>query len=87
MDSRIPSILNEAMRECNICSSEILGLREGFFSGAMQQIYHIRGDKFPNMDKSLGPEVRSTERPITIKDLKDPFFRQVYGERSMYLSR
>ena len=22
-----------------------------------------------------------------IKDLKDPFFRQVYGERSMYLSR
>jgi hypothetical protein len=23
----------------------------------------------------------------TIKDLKDPFFRQVYGERSMYLSR
>jgi hypothetical protein len=24
---------------------------------------------------------------VFIKDLKDPFFRQVYGERSMYLSR
>ncbi len=23
----------------------------------------------------------------TIKDLKDPFFREVYGERSMYLNR
>ena len=22
-----------------------------------------------------------------IKDLKDPFFRQVYGEQSMYLSK
>jgi carbamoyl-phosphate synthase large subunit len=45
-------------------------------------------DKFPNVDKSLGPEVKSTGEAIYfIKDLKDPFFRQVYGERSMYLSR
>ena len=40
------------------------------------------------MDKSLGPEMKSTGEAIYfIKDLKDPFFRQVYGERSMYLSR
>jgi carbamoyl-phosphate synthase large subunit len=44
-------------------------------------------DKFPNVDKSLGPEMKSTGEAIYfIKDLKDPFFRQVYGERSMYLS-
>ncbi len=45
-------------------------------------------DKFPNVDKSLGPEMKSTGEAIHfIKDLKDPFFREVYGERSMYLSR
>ncbi len=45
-------------------------------------------DKFPDVDKSLGPEMKSTGEAIYfIKDLKDPFFREVYGERSMYLSR
>jgi hypothetical protein len=40
-------------------------------------------DKFPNVDKSLGPEMKSTGEAIYfIKDLKDPFFRQVYGERA-----
>src|SRR6187551_2058422 len=39
-------------------------------------------DKFPNVDKRLGPEMKSTGEAIYfIKDLKDPFFRQVYGER------
>ncbi len=43
---------------------------------------------FPNVDKSLGPEMKSTGEAIYfIRDLRDPFFRQVYGERSMYLSR
>jgi hypothetical protein len=31
--------------------------------------------------------MKRTGERSTIKDLKDPFFRQVYGERSMYLSR
>ncbi len=45
-------------------------------------------DKFPNVDKLLGPEMKSMGEEIYfIKDLKDPFFRQVYGERSMYLSK
>ena len=45
-------------------------------------------EKFPNVDKSLGPEMKSNGEAIYfIRDLKDPFFRQVYGERSMYLSR
>lgn len=31
--------------------------------------------------------MKRTDERSTIKDLKDPFFRQVYGERSMYLRR
>jgi hypothetical protein len=64
-------------------------------------------DKFPNVDKSLGPEaafafrfgarrMKSTGEAIYfIQDMKQEpvpggdagFFRQMYGERSMYLSR
>lgn len=84
----MPSMLNEVISERNNSSSETLGLREGFFSAAMAPRYRIAHDKFPNVDKSLGPEMKSTGEAIhVIKDLKDPFFRQVYGERSMYLSR
>jgi len=44
--------------------------------------------QFPNLDKSLGPEMKNTGEAIHfIKDLRDPFFREVYAERSMYLSR
>ncbi len=31
--------------------------------------------------------MKSTGERPTIKDLKDPFFRQVYGEISTFLSR
>ncbi len=77
----------------------------------MVKVPDFRIDKFPDVDKSLGPEaafappraetlwrasafrfgargMKSTGEAIYfIKDLKDSFFRQVYGERSMYLSR
>jgi carbamoyl-phosphate synthase large subunit len=43
-------------------------------------------DKFPNVDKKLGPEMKSTGEMIRfIKDLKDPYFRELERERSMYL--
>jgi carbamoyl-phosphate synthase large subunit len=43
-------------------------------------------DKFPNVDKRLGPEMKSTgERIRFIKDLKDPYFRELDRNRSMYL--
>jgi carbamoyl-phosphate synthase large subunit len=43
-------------------------------------------EKFPNVDKSLGPEMKSTGEAIYfIKDLKDPFFRELDRNRSMYL--
>jgi carbamoyl-phosphate synthase large subunit len=45
-------------------------------------------DKFPNVNKELGPEMKSTGEAIYfIDDLKDPFFRKVYSERNLYLSR
>lgn len=45
-------------------------------------------DKFPNVDKELGPEMKSTGEAIRfIKDLNDPFFRKLDRERSMYLRR
>ena len=45
-------------------------------------------DKFPNVDKNLGPEMRSTGEGIRfIKDLSDPFFRELDRQRYMYLTR
>ena len=45
-------------------------------------------DKFPNVDKELGPEMKSTGEAIYFIDsLKDKFFRDIYTERNLYLSR
>jgi carbamoyl-phosphate synthase large subunit len=45
-------------------------------------------DKFPNVDKNLGPEMKSTGEKIHfIENLKDPVFRKLYSERKLYLSR
>ena len=45
-------------------------------------------EKFPDVKKELGPEMKSTGEAIRfIKDLKDPFFMKIYSERNMHLSR
>ena len=45
-------------------------------------------DKFPEIDKELGPEMKSTGEAIRfIKDLEDPYFRKLYRDKSMYLSK
>src|SRR5215813_8731435 len=45
-------------------------------------------EKFPGVSRELGPEMKSTGEAIRfIKDLRDPYFRQLYKDRSMYLSR
>ena len=45
-------------------------------------------NKFPNVDKNLGPEMKSTGEEIRfIKDLTDPFFRELERNRNMYLTR
>ncbi len=43
-------------------------------------------NKFPNVDKRLGPEMKSTGEAIRfIKDTTDPYFRELERNRSRYL--
>jgi carbamoyl-phosphate synthase large subunit len=45
-------------------------------------------DKFPEVQKELGPEMKSTGEAIRfIKDLHDPYFRKLVKDKSMYLSK
>ena len=45
-------------------------------------------EKFPDVNKELGPEMKSTGEGIRfIEDLRDPFFRKIYSERNLYLSK
>ncbi len=45
-------------------------------------------NKFPNVNRELGPEMKSTgESILFVKDTKDPEFREIYSKKSMYLSR
>ncbi|MFM9008015.1 MAG: carbamoyl-phosphate synthase large subunit, partial [Bacteroidota bacterium] len=45
-------------------------------------------EKFRDVNKELGPEMKSTGEAIYfIEDLEDDFFQQVYSERNLYLSR
>lgn len=45
-------------------------------------------EKFPGVDKELGPEMKSTGEAIQfIDDLQDPFFKELDRRRSMYLTR
>ena len=45
-------------------------------------------NKFPNVNKELGPEMKSTGEAIYfIDDLSDDFFLKIYSERNLYLSR
>ncbi len=45
-------------------------------------------DKFPGVSRELGPEMKSTGEAIRfIKDLYDPYFRDLFKKKSMYLSR
>ncbi|MDA0194082.1 MAG: carbamoyl-phosphate synthase large subunit [Bacteroidetes bacterium] len=45
-------------------------------------------DKFPNVNKELGPEMKSTGESIYfIDDLMDDYFLKIYSERNLYLSK
>ncbi|WOK06751.1 carbamoyl-phosphate synthase large subunit [Imperialibacter roseus] len=45
-------------------------------------------NKFPNVNKELGPEMKSTGEAIYfIDDLMDDYFLKIYSERNLYLSR
>lgn len=45
-------------------------------------------NKFPNVNKELGPEMKSTGEAIYfIDDLLDDYFLEIYAKRNLYLSR
>ena len=45
-------------------------------------------NKFPNVNKQLGPEMKSTgESILFIEDLKDDAFYDLYARRKMYLTK
>jgi len=45
-------------------------------------------NKFPDVNKELGPEMKSTGEAIYfIDDLMDDYFMNIYSERNLYLSR
>ena len=45
-------------------------------------------NKFPNVNKELGPEMKSTGESIYfIDDLMDDYFLNIYSERNLYLSK
>lgn len=45
-------------------------------------------NKFPDVNKELGPEMKSTGESIYfIDDLMDDYFMKIYSERNLYLSR
>ena len=45
-------------------------------------------DKFPEVQKEVGPEMKSTGEAIYfIDDLNDEYFQDIYSERNLYLSK
>ena len=45
-------------------------------------------NKFPKVNKKLGPEMKSTGESIYFIDsLRDPVFKKIYSERNLYLSK
>lgn len=45
-------------------------------------------EKFPDIQKELGPEMKSTGEAIYfIDDLHDEYFQKIYSERNLYLSK
>jgi carbamoyl-phosphate synthase large subunit len=45
-------------------------------------------EKFPDIQKELGPEMKSTGEAIYfIENLQDEYFHQIYSERNLYLSK
>lgn len=70
--------------EMKVKDFDITPVKEGYAIKIPVFSFH----KFPNVNKELGPEMKSTGEAIYfIDDLKDPFFQKIYKERNMYLSK
>lgn len=94
--SRTVPFIAKAYREpyVNYATKVMLGAKLSEFNfnphkeGYAIKIPVFSFDKFPNVNKELGPEMKSTGEAIRfIDNLKDKFFREVYSERNLYLSK
>lgn len=95
--SRTVPFICKAYREpyINYATKIMLGVNKlkDFTFNPYQKGYAIKipvfsFEKFPNVNKELGPEMKSTGEAIYfIENLQDEFFLKVYGERNLYLSR
>jgi len=95
--SRTTPFISKAYNEpyLNVATKVMLGdkkLKDYSFKNALDG-YAIKEPvfsfhKFPNVNKELGPEMKSTGESIYfIKDTKDPHFRELVKLKSMYLSK
>ena len=79
----------------NIATQVMLGVKklkdfqiEQKLEGFAVKVPVFSFNKFPNVRQELGPEMKSTGEAIQfIKNLRDPWFRNLYKERSMHLSK
>ena len=94
--SRTVPFIAKAYQEpyVNYATKVMLGAKlKDFNFNPVQKGYAIKVpvfsfNKFPNVNKELGPEMKSTGESIYfIDNLKDPFFKKVYSERNLYLSK
>ncbi|WP_027419913.1 carbamoyl-phosphate synthase large subunit [Crocinitomix catalasitica] len=94
--SRTVPFIAKAYREpyVNYATKVMLGAKvtdfdfKPFKEGYAIKVPVFSFDKFPNVNKELGPEMKSTGEGIYfIKDLKDPYFQKIYSERNLYLSK
>lgn len=72
------------LREAKVTDFDFVPNRHGYAI----KIPVFSFDKFPNVNKELGPEMKSTGEAIFfIEDLRDEFFMKVFSERNLYLSK
>jgi len=95
--SRTVPFISKAYREpyINYATKVMLGYNKlkdfdfnPYKSGYAIKVPVFSFDKFKNVNKELGPEMKSTGEMIYfIKNLEDPFFVKMYSERNLYLSK
>ncbi|MBA3683092.1 MAG: carbamoyl-phosphate synthase large subunit [Bacteroidetes bacterium] len=94
--SRTVPFIAKAYREpyVNYATKVMLGAKlKDFKFNPYQKGYAIKVpvfsyEKFPEIQKELGPEMKSTGEAIYfIDDLYDEYFQNIYSERNLYLSK
>ena len=72
------------LREKKVTDFKFTPTRKGYAIKEPVFSFH----KFPEVNKELGPEMKSTGEAIYfIDDLMDDYFMKIYSERNLYLSR